>query len=153
MGYGVEQLHETASYLSTFATEEAGAGYHSVETLEADLRRLAEENSEIAELHEIGRSVENRPIWALRLGERRGSTLCCGGKTGAEIQTAASASTPAETMATCGAPSTAARHVTSLGTTHTWAHGHSLSRRFELFATSWPVNCSLACSPTIVTRN
>ncbi|HVE96830.1 MAG TPA: M14 family zinc carboxypeptidase, partial [Pseudonocardiaceae bacterium] len=32
----------------------------------ADLRRLAEDNSEIAELHEIGRSVENRPIWALR---------------------------------------------------------------------------------------
>jgi carboxypeptidase T len=47
MGYGVEQLHETESYLSTFATEEAIAGYHSVETLEADLR----------------------------LGERRGSTL------------------------------------------------------------------------------
>jgi carboxypeptidase T len=75
MGYGVEQLHETESYLSTFATEEAGAGYHSVATLEADLRRLAQDNSEIAELHEIGRSVENRPIWALRLGERRGSTL------------------------------------------------------------------------------
>jgi carboxypeptidase T len=75
MGYGVEQLHETQSYLSTFATEEAFAGYHSVETLEADLRRLAEENSEIAELHEIGRSVENRPLWALRLGERHGSTL------------------------------------------------------------------------------
>jgi carboxypeptidase T len=75
MGYGVEQLHETESYLSAFATEEAVAGYHSVETLEADLRRLAENHSEIAELHEIGRSVENRPIWALRLGERRGSTL------------------------------------------------------------------------------
>jgi carboxypeptidase T len=75
MGYGVEQLHETESYLSTFATEEAVAGYHSVETLEADLRRLAENHSEVAELHEIGRSVENRPIWALRLGERRGSTL------------------------------------------------------------------------------
>jgi carboxypeptidase T len=75
MGYGVEQLHETESYLSAFATAEAVAGYHSAETLEADLRRLAEENPEIAELHEIGRSVENRPIWALRLGERRGSTL------------------------------------------------------------------------------
>lgn len=75
MGYGVEQLHETESYLSTFATDEAVAGYHSAETLEADLRRLAEDNSEIAELREIGRSVENRPIWALRLGQRRGSTL------------------------------------------------------------------------------
>jgi len=75
MGYGIEQLHETESYLSAFAIEEAVAGYHSVETLEADLRRLAEDNSEIAELHEIGRSVENRPIWALRIGDRRGSTL------------------------------------------------------------------------------
>jgi len=75
MGYDVEQLHETQSYLSTFATEEAVAGYHSVETLEADLRRLAGDHSEVAELHEIGRSVENRPIWALRLGERRGNTL------------------------------------------------------------------------------
>jgi carboxypeptidase T len=46
-----------------------------VQTLEADLRRMAEDNPDIAELHEIGRSVENRPIWALRLGERRGSTL------------------------------------------------------------------------------
>jgi carboxypeptidase T len=75
MGYDVEQLHETQAYLSTFATEEAVAGYHSVETLEADLRRLAEDHSEIAELHEIDRSVENRPIWALRLGERRDNTL------------------------------------------------------------------------------
>jgi carboxypeptidase T len=75
MGYGVEQLHERRSYLSSFATAEAATGYHSVETLEADLRRLAEQHSEIAELHEIGRSVEDRPIWALRLGERRGSTV------------------------------------------------------------------------------
>lgn len=75
MGYAVEQLRTTETYLSTFATDEAVAGYHSVETLETDLRRLAEGNPEIAELHEIGRSVENRPIWALRLGERRGSTL------------------------------------------------------------------------------
>jgi carboxypeptidase T len=75
MGYDVEQLYETESYLSTFATEDAVAAYHSVETLKADLERLAENHSEIAELHEIGHSVENRPIWALRLGERRGNTL------------------------------------------------------------------------------
>lgn len=75
MGYAVEQLRTTETYLSTFATDEAIAGYHSAETLEADLRRLAEENPDVAELHEIGRSVENRPIWALRLGERRGNTL------------------------------------------------------------------------------
>jgi carboxypeptidase T len=75
MGYGVEQLHETKSYLSTFATEEAMAGFHTVETLGADLLRLADDHSEIAQLRVIGRSVENRPIWALRLGERRGNTL------------------------------------------------------------------------------
>jgi carboxypeptidase T len=78
MGYGVEQLHETESYLSAFATEDAVAGYHSVASLEADLRRLADAHPDITELHEIGRSVENRPIWALRLGERRGSMLKMG---------------------------------------------------------------------------
>src|ERR1700741_1827838 len=57
MGYGVEQLHETASYLSAFAIDEAVTGYHTVKTLEADLRRLADNHSEIAELREIGRSV------------------------------------------------------------------------------------------------
>jgi carboxypeptidase T len=41
--------------------------------LEQDLRQLAESRPEMAELREIGRSVENRPIWALRLGERKGS--------------------------------------------------------------------------------
>jgi carboxypeptidase T len=75
MGYGVEQLHETESYLSTFATEDATAGYHTAATLEADLRQLAHDHPDIAELHEIGRSVENRPIWALRLGERRGNKV------------------------------------------------------------------------------
>ncbi len=75
MGYGVEQLHMTETYLSTFATADAAAGYHSAETLEQDLRRLAEGHPEIAELHEFGRSLEDRPIWALRLGDRRGSAL------------------------------------------------------------------------------
>jgi carboxypeptidase T len=73
MGYGVEQLHMTEAYLSTFATAEAVAGYHSAETLEQDLRQLADREPEIAELHEVGRSLEDRPIWALRIGERRGS--------------------------------------------------------------------------------
>ncbi len=74
MGYGVEQLQETASFVSRFATPETVAGYHSAETLEQDLRQLAERQPEIAALCEIGRSVEGRPIWALRLGERRSST-------------------------------------------------------------------------------
>ena len=73
MGYGVEQLRITEQYLSTFATAEAVSGYHTVASLEEDMRRLAEEHAEIAELHQIGRSVEGRPIWALRIGERRGS--------------------------------------------------------------------------------
>ena len=74
MGYDVEQLQMADAYLSDFATERAMTGYHSAESLEADLRRLAEDNPEVAQLREIGRSVENRPIWALRIGERRGSS-------------------------------------------------------------------------------
>jgi len=73
MGYQVEQLHTTESYLSDFATARAVGGYHTVQTLEQDLRRLANDSPEIVELHEIGRSVENRPLWALRIGERRGT--------------------------------------------------------------------------------
>jgi carboxypeptidase T len=73
MGFAVEQLQLTEPYLSTFATAAAVSGYHTVATLEQDLRRLAEEHPEIAELHQIGRSVEGRPLWALRIGERRGS--------------------------------------------------------------------------------
>jgi carboxypeptidase T len=73
MGYGVEQLHMTHRYLSTFATAEATAGYHSAGQLEQDLRALAEKHPDIAELREIGRSLENRPIWALRLGDRHGT--------------------------------------------------------------------------------
>ncbi|HEY8200205.1 MAG TPA: M14 family metallopeptidase [Actinomycetota bacterium] len=73
MGYAVEQLHETDRYLGTFATADAMAGYHSVESLAQDMRALADHHPEIAELHEIGRSIENRPILALRIGERKGS--------------------------------------------------------------------------------
>ncbi|MEU7811102.1 M14 family metallopeptidase [Pseudonocardia sp. NPDC049154] len=74
MGYGVEQLQLSESYLADFATESAATGYHSAESLEQDLRRLADDNPDIAELHEIGRSVEGRPVLALRIGERRGSS-------------------------------------------------------------------------------
>ena len=74
MGYGVEQLVTTESFLSDFATVRAVSGYHTVQTIEEDLQRLAEDNPEIVELHEIGRSVEGRPLWALRIGERRGSS-------------------------------------------------------------------------------
>lgn len=74
MGYEIEQLQRTDVYLSAFATVEAVAGYHSAETLEQDLRQLADRQPEIAQLHKIGRSVENRPIWALRIGQRSGNT-------------------------------------------------------------------------------
>ncbi|MGY1692023.1 M14 family metallopeptidase [Geodermatophilus sp. SYSU D01105] len=74
MGYGVEQVQMLEPYLSTFATDATATGYHTAASLEQDMRRLAEEHQEIAELHEIGRSVEGRPLWALRIGERRGST-------------------------------------------------------------------------------
>ncbi|MDF3308892.1 M14 family metallopeptidase [Rhodococcus sp. T2V] len=74
MGYTIEQLQETEAFLSDFATEEAASGYHSAATLEHDMRALAQRFPEIAALEEIGRSVEKRPIWALRLGERKGST-------------------------------------------------------------------------------
>jgi carboxypeptidase T len=73
MGYTTEEIVETETHVARFATAEAIAAYHSAETLEHDLRQLAESQPEIAELREIGRSLENRPIWALRIGERRGS--------------------------------------------------------------------------------
>lgn len=73
MGYTTEEVVETKSHLATFATSEAIAAYHSADTLEQDLRQLAESQPEIAELREIGRSLEDRPIWALRIGERRAS--------------------------------------------------------------------------------
>ncbi|MGH3788427.1 MAG: M14 family metallopeptidase [Pseudonocardiaceae bacterium] len=74
MGYGVEQVETEQRYIAAFGTEAALAGYHSAESLENDLRQLAEREPEIAQLREIGRSVEGRPLWALRIGQRRGST-------------------------------------------------------------------------------
>jgi carboxypeptidase T len=73
MGYTTEEVIQTESHLATFATAEAIAAYHSVETLENELHQLADSQPEIAELREVGRSLEDRPIWALRIGERRGS--------------------------------------------------------------------------------
>lgn len=42
--------------------------YHSADRLAADMRALAEAAPDICTLEEIGRSVENRPILALRIG-------------------------------------------------------------------------------------
>ena len=72
MGYLVEQLEDVARHLSTFATTEAAEQYHSAASLEEELRQLAEARPDIAQLIEIGRSIEGRPILALRIGDRRG---------------------------------------------------------------------------------
>jgi carboxypeptidase T len=72
MGYLVEQLEDVERHLSAFATAAAAEQYHSAASLEEELRRLAEARPDIAELKEIGRSIEGRPILALRIGDRRG---------------------------------------------------------------------------------
>lgn len=72
MGYLVEQLEDVARHLSTFASAEAAEQYHSAASLEEELRQLAEAKPDIAQLIEIGRSIEGRPILALRIGDRRG---------------------------------------------------------------------------------
>ena len=71
MGYRVEPLQALEAHLRAFATAEATQGYHSAASLEEDLRALAQARPELAELKEVGRSVEGRPILALRLGDRR----------------------------------------------------------------------------------
>jgi carboxypeptidase T len=72
MGYRVEQLENVGQHLSTFARADAMAGYHSAASLEEELRQLAEARPDLAELREIGRSIEGRPILALRIGDRHG---------------------------------------------------------------------------------
>ena len=75
MGYAVEQLQLTDAYLSDFATDPVADRLPQRRaSLEADLRAAGRGASgDGASCTEIGRSVEGRPIWALRLGERRGS--------------------------------------------------------------------------------
>ena len=72
MGYLVEQLEDVARHLSAFARAEAAEQYHSAASLEEELRQLAEARPDIAELEDIGRSIDGRPILALRIGDRRG---------------------------------------------------------------------------------
>jgi carboxypeptidase T len=72
MGYQVRQIVPVQEHLSTFAVASAQEGYHSATSLEEDMRQLAETRPDLAVLHEIGRSVEGRPIWGLQIGERRG---------------------------------------------------------------------------------
>ena len=95
LGYRVEQLQTVADALTEFEslehatlasrpTDEAGALrpdaltmppiYHSVESLNHDLHELAATHADFVELREIGRSVEGRPILALRIAERKGNS-------------------------------------------------------------------------------
>jgi carboxypeptidase T len=74
MGYSVQQLEEVSAHLAAFATAEASAGYHSAASLAEDLQRLVEARPNIAELRQIGQSIEGRPIHVLRIGDRRGGT-------------------------------------------------------------------------------
>jgi carboxypeptidase T len=73
MGYAVRQIQTVERHVSTFAASAVPTGFHSAQQIENGLRSLAQAHPEIAELREIGRSLENRPMFALRIGERRSS--------------------------------------------------------------------------------
>src|SRR5829696_4255360 len=71
MGYRVEPVVPVSEHLTAFATRAAAEGFHSGESLEQDMRELAAKRPELVDIREIGRSLENRPILALRIGERK----------------------------------------------------------------------------------
>jgi carboxypeptidase T len=73
MGYQVRQIIQAETHVAMFAEASALSAFHSAASLADDMRNLAESHPEIAELKEIGRSVEGRPILALRIGVRHGS--------------------------------------------------------------------------------
>ena len=61
MGYGIEQLQDVAAHLSTFATDEAIAGYHSAAGLEAGPAAVVVINSQAtAERWAVTRSTFTR---------------------------------------------------------------------------------------------
>src|SRR5262245_45468421 len=70
MGYEVRQIQTVVGHVTAFAAAAAAVEFHSAQDIENGLRSAAQTHPDIAELQEIGRSVENRPIWALRIGER-----------------------------------------------------------------------------------
>lgn len=74
MGYEVRQIQTVVGHVTAFAAAAAAVEFHSAQDIENGLRSAAQTHPDIAELQEIGRSVENRPIWALRIGERRNSS-------------------------------------------------------------------------------
>jgi carboxypeptidase T len=65
---------QVTQHLEAFATAEALAGYHSAASLAEEMKQLAAQHPKVAKIKEIGRSVEGRPILALRIGAgRRGA--------------------------------------------------------------------------------
>ena len=71
MGYGVEQLRLTEDYIAAFHTGDVAAGYHSVATLEQDLRALATDHPDIAELRPRRHLRADASVPALRSPGRR----------------------------------------------------------------------------------
>src|SRR4051812_17322300 len=71
MGYRVEPVVAVSEHLTPFAARAAAEGFHTAESLEQDMRELAAKRPELVDIKEIGRSLENRPILALRIGERK----------------------------------------------------------------------------------
>ncbi|WP_372365086.1 DUF2817 domain-containing protein [Candidatus Uabimicrobium sp. HlEnr_7] len=45
------------------------AAYHTYETLTAELQKLAADHSDIAQLHTIGKSVEGRELWVIKISD------------------------------------------------------------------------------------
>jgi carboxypeptidase T len=68
MGYQVRPIMQVTQHLEAFATAEALAGYHSAASLAEEMKQLAAQHPKVAKIKEIGRSVEGRPILALRIG-------------------------------------------------------------------------------------
>jgi carboxypeptidase T len=71
MGYLVTEIHQVPRFLERFSTLASTQGFHTVQTLEADLKKLVASHPDVSELREIGRSVEGRSIWAMRIGHRQ----------------------------------------------------------------------------------
>ncbi len=68
-GFVVEDKIPLSSYITTFLKDfpPEDAAYHNYDEMIAVLKSLAENNSDIASLYSIGKTVEGREIWNLRI--------------------------------------------------------------------------------------
>ena len=73
MGYGVEQLHMTQTYLSTFATAEATVAITQRSNWSRIFGLWPSGILISPNFARSGAASRNRPIWALRLGDRHGT--------------------------------------------------------------------------------